>query len=190
MLKRCSSCRTDKELHDFHRRSQAPDGRNSYCKQCKSLKAKEYFSKKSDYYKSLKKSYREKNSDSISEYFRKYYLKNKTRLQNSKNKRYSEDLNFKLSRLLRVRLNSALKENRKTGSSIRDLGCSIQELKVYLESKFQSGMTWENHGKWHIDHIKPLASFDLTDKNQFLQAVNFSNLQPLWAEDNLRKGAM
>ena len=71
-----------------------------------------------------------------------------------------------------------------------DLGCTIPELKQYLESKFQEGMTWENWGVhgWHIDHIIPLSSFDLTCREQFLKVCHYTNLQPLWAKDNLSKG--
>src|SRR5690606_31271510 len=104
--------------------------------------------------------------------------------------RLKTDINFKLAKNLRGRLHSVLKKNSKVGSAVRDLGCTLAELKLYLESKLQPGMTWENYGKfgWHIDHIKPLASFDLTDSNQLKEAVHYSNLQPLWAVDNLKKG--
>jgi hypothetical protein len=66
---------------------------------------------------------------------------------------------------------------------------AVLNLKIHLESKFQPGMTWENHGRngWHIDHIKPLCSFDLTDLMQLRQACHYTNLQPLWAKENLRK---
>lgn len=129
------------------------------------------------------------------EHYRENYDKNKPKqdeyrksIQPKLNARSVErrktDLNFKLRGLLRNRVGSALK----SGSAVKDLGCSIEELKSYLESKFQPGMTWENHGKWHIDHIKPLCKFDLTNREQFIQACHFSNLQPLWAVDNIRKG--
>ena len=85
----------------------------------------------------------------------------------------------------------AIKNNQKIGSAIKDLGCSVDQLKVYIESKLLSGMSWNNyalHG-WHLDHIRPLASFDLSDPEQFKQAVHYTNLQPMWAVDNLKKGA-
>lgn len=90
---------------------------------------------------------------------------------------------------LRTRLRMAVANNAKCGSAVRDLGCSIAELKVWLESQFHPGMTWENYGEWHIDHRLPLASFDLTRREEVLIACNWQNLQPLWALDNLSKGA-
>lgn len=69
------------------------------------------------------------------------------------------------------------------------LGCSAAELRVHIERQFLKGMSWSNRADWHIDHIRPLASFDLTDPEQLRAACHFSNLRPLWAEDNLRKGA-
>jgi hypothetical protein len=68
------------------------------------------------------------------------------------------------------------------------LGCTVNELAEYLESKFLPGMSWENRKLWHIDHIRPLASFDLTDPAQQRLAFHYANLQPLWARDNIRKG--
>lgn len=103
-------------------------------------------------------------------------------------KRLATDLNFKIRHYLRNRLNCALNNKQKAGSAVTDLGCSISELKLYLESKFKPGMSWENHGQWHIDHKMPLSKFDLSNKIEFLKATHFSNLQPLWADDNYRKG--
>jgi len=80
-----------------------------------------------------------------------------------------------------------LKNNQKSGSAVVDLGCTIEELRIYLESKFQVGMTWDNYGEWHIDHIIPLSKFNLEDREEFLKACNYENLQPLWAEANLKK---
>ncbi len=67
------------------------------------------------------------------------------------------------------------------------IGCSWIDFKIYLESKFTEGMSWDNYGKWHIDHIVPLSSFDLSDPVQLEKACHYTNLQPLWAKDNLKK---
>lgn len=83
------------------------------------------------------------------------------------------------------------KRNPKFDTTIRLTGCSIQDLKHYLELQFQPGMTWDNYGLhgWHIDHIKPCASFDLTDPEQQKECFYFTNLQPLWAKENRMKSA-
>ncbi len=109
--------------------------------------------------------------------------------------KYKNDLQFRLADLQRSRLRDALKGNQKVGSAVSDLGCTIPELQAHLEVRFKPGMAWKNQGRhkgrrcWEIDHIKPLSSFDLTDRKQFLAAVHYTNLQPLWAEENRSKGA-
>lgn len=72
--------------------------------------------------------------------------------------------------------------------SVKLLGCSIYEARGHIEAQFLPGMTWDNHGEWHIDHIRPIAGFDLTDPEQVRACAHYTNLQPLWAIDNLRKG--
>lgn len=91
----------------------------------------------------------------------------------------------RLAHQIRTRIGKFIRNGQ---SATKELGCSVVELKLYLESKFLPGMTWENYGKWHVDHILPLSKFDLTDPDQFKKAVHFSNLQPLWATDNIKKG--
>jgi hypothetical protein len=68
------------------------------------------------------------------------------------------------------------------------IGCNIKFLKKYLKKQFKSGMSWSNYGKWHIDHIIPCIKFDLRKESEQRKCFNYSNLQPLWAEDNRRKG--
>lgn len=79
----------------------------------------------------------------------------------------------------------------KIGSAVTGLGCSIDFFKLYIEKQFKIGMTWKNYGVkgWHLDHIIPIASFDLTDPDQFKKACHYTNLQPLWWYENLAKGA-
>jgi hypothetical protein len=97
--------------------------------------------------------------------------------------------NALLAKRLRHRVNQALKGYAKSAATLELLGCALEELRVHLEVRFVSGMTWDNYGQWHIDHIRPCASFDLTDPEQQRQCFHYTNLQPLWAADNLRKGA-
>lgn len=115
---------------------------------------------------------------------------NKKRLARAQ-KQYLTNIQYKLSMILRTRMNQAIKSQYKSGSAIRDLGCSILELKVHLEKQFTDNMSWDNWGinGWHIDHIIPLSQFDLTNHEQFLKACHYTNLQPLWATDNLKKSS-
>lgn len=131
-----------------------------------------------------------KNNKEIANFrVRRWQKDNKKRISEKITNRCKTDINFKLVVTLRIRLYHALKKNQKVGSAVKDLGCSIPELKEHLEKQFKPGMTWENwsHEGWHIDHIKALANFDLTDRQQFLEANHYTNLQPLWAKDNIRK---
>jgi hypothetical protein len=95
----------------------------------------------------------------------------------------------RIARSLRIRVSLAVKSDQRAGSAVRDLGCSIARFKLFIEYQFKSGMTWDNRGEWHLDHVKPLSSFDLTDRQQFLDACHYTNYQPMWAEDNIKKGA-
>lgn len=97
----------------------------------------------------------------------------------------------KLRNTVSSRISRALKEGR-FGLSLEQLvGYSAQQMRTHLEALFLPGMTWDNHGEWHIDHIRPLSSFEFTSREcaQFCAAWALDNLQPLWAADNLRKGA-
>lgn len=155
-------------------------------------KQREYKSKNREKILSNAREYKKKNKDRISR--RRKELRDQNPEHNKKHSKYilnkmKEDVNFKIACGLRNRMHKALIYECKTGSAVRDLGCSISDFKVYMENKFQEGMTWENWSKygWHIDHIKPLASFNLSDPEEFKKAAHYTNLQPLWAKDNLSK---
>lgn len=105
-------------------------------------------------------------------------------------KQYVDDINYKLRVLLRSRLQKALLPGgaKKSGSTEKLLGCPLWHLMAHFDFLFKPGMTWANHGPvWHIDHIKPCAKFDLTDPEQQKACFHWTNLQPLFAEENLRK---
>jgi hypothetical protein len=101
---------------------------------------------------------------------------------------------WRLKKVCRTRIYHAIKRGnagvkpRLAKRTTQLIGCSMEYLREYIESKFQRGMTWENHGSgWHIDHIVPCAAFDFTQPDQILQCFHYTNLQPLWAHENLSK---
>ena len=100
-----------------------------------------------------------------------------------------KDSSFALRHNLRSRINQAINRNFKSGHTLELLGCSIDYLRDYLEKQFESGMSWDNYGEWHIDHIIPCSYFDLTDPIQQRICFNYRNLQPLWGKENDSKGA-
>lgn len=108
--------------------------------------------------------------------------------------RRATDPIYNLSRRIRSRINMAFykakKGTRKHTTAIQLLGCSYAEFKRHIESQFTEGMSWEKviDGSIHIDHIKPVSSFDLTDSLQQKAAFHFTNCQPMWAVENLEKG--
>ena len=112
----------------------------------------------------------------------------KTRTARQIVEREKIDLEFKLIRRLRARTYKCFKFPRSRSLSlINNIGCTKEFLLGYIENLFKPGMTWDNYGKWHVDHIKPLSLFNMLDESQFKQAVHYSNLQPLWALENIKK---
>ena len=205
MKKKCYKCQELKSLDSFWKHKGTSDGLQTWCKDCK--KAHNKLNGKSYYNIEYHKNYYKENKEKIAEYQRCYERNNREfinayrRKYNTKEswlewrrKRYKErmgkDIDFRLSYVLRARLNRALNGIVKRESVINLLGCDIEKFKSYIELQFSEGMNWDNYGYygWHIDHIKPIASFDLTDPEQQKKCFHYTNLQPLWAEDNMSKG--
>lgn len=146
--------------------------------------------------KDKKRDYRIKNAERIKSRMKEYYNQHKkeliTKITNYQSKKYHSDSEFKLSKLLRKSLRDSIKKNSKRSSALKLLGCSISEFKKYIESKFTIGMSWDKwgngDGKFHLDHIRPIASFDLSDIEQQKICFHFTNFQPLWSHENLSKG--
>lgn len=135
------------------------------------------------------KQQKERLGDAYSQYQRDYRAKNKDRLNAYTLKRLHTEPVFKLKHTLRGRFRKLVKGEHKTNSVLTLLGCSVEKLKEHIESQWLAGMTWENWGKlWHIDHIVPCVSFDLTKYSDQLKCWHYTNLRPLFALDNLRKG--
>jgi hypothetical protein len=192
MNKTCGKCKINKSTDQFHKDSSKISGFTSYCKECKTLYRKnnieQFRARKLKWYqkKKLQKSLipkQKKIKDKNYKPAHKLKRKEKERLQRQ------TDLNFRMLGNLRTRIYHAMKKDTKGKKTKELLGCSIQEFKIYLESKFREGMSWDNYGKygWHIDHIIPCSMFDLTNFEQQKKCFHYSNLQPLWAIDNLKK---
>ena len=133
--------------------------------------------------------YRAKNGDTLRAQDRAYATTDEFR--SARRERYSQDLQYRIKQQLRGRLGTALRRGQgwKYESVTSLLGCSILEVKAHIEKQFLPGMSWDNwaHDGWHIDHIRPCASFDLTCHDQQRECFHYTNLQPLWAKDNLSK---
>lgn len=125
-----------------------------------------------------------------------YYIKHKPRLmrlqQEYLRKKYYSDPTYRLSRRLRCAVNRIVAYGYQGQErTMTLLGCTWQEARQHLEAQFKDGMSWDNYGPrgWHIDHIRPVSSFDYSDPEQAKAAFHYTNLQPMWAADNIRKGA-
>lgn len=177
----------NRELINSGRRGTTPE---------KTAKWRSYTAKNRDRINAAKKRRDDLNRDHVRRIFRDWAKKNADHIlhyrRERQHKRRQTDVEFRILGNLRTRINRALETDSKAASTKELIGCTIAELKVYLATLFQPGMDWSNHGKgdgkWHIDHIRPCASFDLTDPEQQRQCFHFTNMQPLWEHDNLRKG--
>jgi hypothetical protein len=218
-IKICPKCKIKKTKNCYSRSKTRKDGLQCYCKECSSIKNKEWYSihkdkhsqnnkiwhlKNKDKVKKRGKKYRKNNKNKIQEkskkYYennkeiirkkrKKYYVKNKKKIiqyiQEYRKKRYKTDMNFKMDDLLRNSVRRALKGESKSKRTMEIIGCSTEDFWKYLESKFTDGMTRKNHGKWHIDHIIPISSAKTLEEK--IKLSHYTNLQPLWAKDNLKK---
>ena len=122
-------------------------------------------------------------------YYKKWAESNRDHLRKKRREYYLIPGN-RIIKNIRTRLNAYVRGLDNSVSLTKLIGCTREELRQHLESKFKEGMTWENYGVfgWHIDHIKPLTAFDVSNKMELEEAINYKNLQPLWAKDNLKKG--
>lgn len=189
--KRCYKCKKQRLVKFFYKRTSSADGLYSYCKSCKQNDDKIYCENNRDKVLENKKLYYLNNKSRISEQRKEY--QQRTIEQRRKYKRLYEkqrkqkDPLYKLIQNYKNRVCKALKGvGIKSQSTIKLLGCSIDEFCTHIENQFSKGMTWENQGKWHVDHIIPLSSATTIKEKEKL--FHYSNCQPLWAKDNLSKG--
>lgn len=185
-VKTCPICNIEKEIVEFS------DVKSSRCIKCNVTYMKEYYEKNKKRISEQKKHYRKNNSEKIKKQKKKYYLENKDKINEYKrrwesNKRKT-DILFRLKQSVRHRINTIISRTNmvKSKSSFDLVGIDVLELKQYLESKFIDGMSWDNYGVWHIDHVIPLSS--AKNEEELYKLCHYTNLQPLWGEENLKKG--
>jgi hypothetical protein len=156
-------------------------------------KGREYYQKNKKIINKRKKNYQKlycsRNKEKILKWAKKARMKRRDKFNKYIRDRLKTDINFKLRKTIRARIRLALKNDKKRSKTLKLLGVNnIITAKKHLEKLFKPRMTWKNHGKWHIDHIIPCSSFDLTKASEQRECFHYTNLQPLWASENLSKG--
>jgi hypothetical protein len=195
LTKICIECKQEKSTYDFYTRKNNNKTNivyyNSKCIDCSRKRVNNWKNQNKkkihDYNVKYSKKWREENKELKKQLDKEYRQKNKERINEYQINKKQIDINYRIKCNLRNRIYNVLKRKQKASSLMVILGCTIEELRIYLESLFQDGMTWQNYGKWHIDHIIPCASFDLSKVEDQQKCFNYKNLQPLWALDNLKK---
>lgn len=169
--KRCSKCGIVKSKREFTPRKDRACGTRSRCKPCEKPRYARW---------------RNDNIHRARGISRRYYHgKGRVRLSELR----KSSINYRILDNLRRRINKTVRRGGKSQSTQKLLGCSIQDFRIYLESLWESGMSWDNYGRngWHIDHIIPCSLFDLSRPDHQKRCFHFSNMQPLWAPVNLSK---
>jgi hypothetical protein len=179
-IKICGCCKLEKNVLDFYKDRSKKNGLSSFCKICTTIR------KKKSYYADVElsrkvnreriKKERDSDRDLLNQKRRVYY----------KHKMDTDPL-FKLKKNVRNRIWFYTKFNGKSKSTFKIIGISAEELKIYLESFFIEGMSWQNYGIWHIDHIIPLDSAN--NEKELYDLCHYTNLQPMWGNENIRKGS-
>jgi len=208
--KKCTKCGGVKPLSEFRGRSSSKDGKFPQCKACEREYQRKYYQASRDNHeyreanKERSREWRKANKNKIAQYSREHYQTNSHHKREYQRKyreankaaerryfreRYISDSMFALKQRCRTRVRNALKGHgfSKKATTKDLLGCGYEKLVQHLESQFTDGMSWANRSEWHIDHIVPLAS--AKTEGELLALCHYTNLQPLWAKDNMSKGA-
>lgn len=174
-MKICGKCKVEKPFTEFSKRSLSKDGLQASCKECRLDLNKKYYNK-------------DKQRERVAKWRKNNYIKFiEQRKEYQKSKREQDPL-FKLKHNLTNRTISAFKHKRwnKNTKTQKMLGADYETVKNHIESRFKKGMTWDNQGEWQIDHIIPLSS--AKTERELIELCHYTNLQPLWAEENMLKG--
>ena len=175
--KHCHQCDTTKTVDQFYKHRSKEDGRQTQCKDCQKARQKARYSEHGEEIRSKVKAYYAANREEV---IARVIYYNRNRL--------AHDPVFRWVHKTRVNLRDILRGKGSHQPTLDLLGCTRQEYRDHLESKFTDDMSWDNYGEWHVDHIIPVSAFDQSDLEQRKECWHYSNTQPLWAEDNMAKG--
>ena len=172
MLKVCKLCKVEKDILEFGKRNDSKDGYRTICKSCMK-----------EYQKGYQKNYYIDNKDKISG---KKYSYRRTDEYRKKSREFAK--NNKEVIICRNVINETIKRLKISKNNIKNIelvGYTYYDFKLHMEKLFEQGMNWDNHGEWHVDHITPISKFEKGTDIKIINAL--SNLQPLWAKENLEK---
>ena len=201
-IKCCGKCHECKPLSEFYKDKDKPDGMSTKCKGCEKAKSKKWREDNPDYSKEYGKKWREDNSDYVKEHSKKWREDNPDRVRElgqkwrednpdylrewKKNRKQTDPLYASTEAFRCLTYDAYRRGGYKKGSKTEDLlGCSFEQAKAQMEACFQDGMSWDNKGEWHIDHIIPLSL--ASNEFELKTLCHYTNLQPLWAKDNISK---
>jgi len=196
--KTCSGCGRVLPVSEFRKAG-------NRCKDCHKKAHEQWLEKNKGYMAEWRKrnrkqrvdynrEWRRNNPERSRGHWQKYRNNNRDRVREMESvrckDRWANDPQYMTMKRLRCRVYMAMSRAGATKShrTLSLIGCSAKALKQHIESQFSTGMSWENHSEWHIDHIVPCAAFDLTDPVAQKKCFNYANLRPLWAHENLSKG--
>jgi tRNA nucleotidyltransferase/poly(A) polymerase len=196
-MKTCSKCKIEKSFDEFTKHSTSKNGIRPNCKDCQKEyreknkeKIKKWYQENKEHLIKYSKKRYEENKEYAKKYSKKYREENKKYYSEyTKQRRNTEPL-FKFSCNVRTLIGNSFKRGTnqftKKAKSEKILCCTIEEFTLFIKSKFIEGMTLENYGQWHLDHIIPLDS--AKSEEEIIKLNHYTNFQPLWAEENIRKG--
>lgn len=199
----CTTCQEEKVISEFHKEKKGKYGVKSKCKECfyeckrNNPKEKEY--RRNNYVRhrekklAYKKQYYWGNVEKIAEYNKEYNAREEVKEAKTKynreyeRKRKSNDSLYKFKKNIQSNISRSISSAgyRKNSRTQDILGCDYNFLREYLARQFKDGMSWDNYGEWEIDHIKPISS--AKDFSDVVKLNHYTNLQPLWKEDNRKK---
>lgn len=183
----CIGCKEEKSTNDFYKKNCSPDKVGSYCKPCDSVKRKKHYYEKPEKHKEYRKNYYLNNIERVRELKRLNNKKNRHTINKYHLNRRKNDPVYAITHRLRNLIRMSLHRNgySKKSKTQSILGCDFDFFIKHIESQFKDGMTWDNRGEWHLDHIIPMAS--AKTEEEIIKLNHYSNFQPLWAKDNILK---